>query len=89
MKVLPVFGSKAKLRGIRQRWLANSISVVLVMVVLAVAAFSVAMARYYYDAMEEGLKARASSAASFFRNYTEAEYLRAAKNYVDNFGEKH
>ncbi|MBQ3556763.1 MAG: HAMP domain-containing histidine kinase [Oscillospiraceae bacterium] len=89
MKTRPVFGSKVKMRGIRQRWLANSISVVLVMVVLAVAAFSVAMARYYYDAMEEGLKARASSAASFFRNYTETEYLRAAKNYVDNFGEKH
>ncbi|MBE6956081.1 MAG: HAMP domain-containing histidine kinase [Ruminococcaceae bacterium] len=88
MKKFTGMKNKAKIRGIRQRWLANSISVVLVMVVLAVAAFSVAMARYYYDAMEEGLKARASSAASFFRNYTEAEYLRAAKSYVDNFSEK-
>ncbi len=88
MQAFSAVKNKAKLRGIRQRWIANSISVVLVMVVLAIAAFSVAMARYYYDAMEEGLKARASSAASFFRNYTETEYLRAAKNYVDNFGEK-
>ncbi len=88
MKSFSGIKNKAKIRGIRQRWIANSISVVLVMVVLAVAAFTVAMARYYYDAMEEGLKARASSAASFFRNYTETEYLRAAKNYVDNFGEK-
>ena len=79
---------KAKMQGIRQRWLANSVSVVLFMVVLAVVAFSVAMASYYYDAMEEGLKARAGSAASFFRNYTEAEYHRAAKSYVDNFSEK-
>lgn len=79
---------RAKARGIRQRWLANSVSVVLFMVVLAVVAFSLAMASYYYDAMEEGLKARASSAASFFRNYTETEYRRTAKNYVDNFGEK-
>ena len=75
-------------RGIRQRWLANSVSVVLFMVVLAVVAFSVAMAQYYYDAMEEGLKARAGSAASFFRNYTQTEYRRTAKNYVDNFSEK-
>ena len=79
---------KAKIQGIRQRWLANSVSVVLFMVVLAVVAFSVAMASYYYDAMEEGLKARAGSAASFFRNYTESEYRRAAKSYVDNFSEK-
>ena len=77
-----------KIRGIRQRWLANSVSVVLFMVVLAVVAFSAAMASYYYDAMEEGLKARAGSAASFFRSYTESEYRKAAKNYVDNFSEK-
>ena len=77
-----------RVRGIRRRWIVNSVSVVLFMVVLAVVAFSLAMARYYYDAMEEGLKARAGSAASFFRNYTETEYRKTAKNYVDNFGEK-
>ena len=78
----------ARIRGIRQRWLANSVSVVLFMVVLAVVGFSLAMAGYYYDSMEEGLKARAGSAASFFRNYTETEYRRTAKSYVDNFSEK-
>ena len=78
----------ARIRGIRQRWLANSVSMVLFIVVLAVVAFSLAMAGYYYNSMEEGLKARAGSAASFFRNYTEAEYRRTAKNYVDNFSEK-
>ncbi len=78
----------ARIRGIRQRWIANSVSVVLFMVVLAVVSFSLAMAGYYYDSMEEGLKARAGSAASFFRNYTETEYRRTAKNYVDNFSEK-
>ena len=86
----PMFHMKdrIKIRGIRRRWLANSISVVLFMVVLAVVAFSVSMSRYYYDAMEEGLKARANSAASFFRNYTQTEYRKTAKNYVDTFGEK-
>ena len=78
----------ARIRGIRQRWIANSVSVVLFMVVLAVVSFSLAMAGYYYDSMEEGLKARAGSAASFFRNYTETEYRKTAKNYVDNFSEK-
>ena len=79
---------RARIRGIRQRWLANSVSVVLFMVVLAIVAFSVAMAGYYYDSMEEGLKARAGSAASFFRSYTQAEYRKTAKSYVDNFSEK-
>ena len=36
-----------RIRGIRQRWIANSVSVVLFMVVLAVVAFSLAMAGYY------------------------------------------
>ena len=79
---------KKKIRGIRRRWLLNSVSVVLFMIVLAVIVFSVAMARYYYDSMEEGLRARAGSAASFFRNYTQSEYSKTAKTYVDNFSEK-
>jgi len=79
---------KKKARGIRRRWLLNSLSAVLFIVVLAVVAFAVAMGRYYYDGMEEGLRARASSAASFFRSYTQSEYRQMAKNYVDNFSEK-
>ena len=79
---------KRKIRGIRRRWLTNSVSVVLLIVVLAVVGFTAAMARYYYDAIEEGLRARATSAASFFRNYTQSEYRQMAKSYVDNFSEK-
>ena len=78
----------AKLSGIRRRWMTNSVSIVLLIVVVAVIGFSVALARYYYDAMEEGLRARAGSAASFFRNYTESEYRRTAKSYADTFSEK-
>ena len=78
----------ARLGGIRRRWLTNSISIVLFIVILSIIGFTVALARYYYDAMEEGLKARAGSAASFFRNYTEAEYRRTAKSYADTFSEK-
>ena len=79
---------KRKIRGIRRRWLLNSVSVVMFIVVLAVVGFTAAMARYYYDAIEEGLTARASSAASFFRTYTRSEYRQMAKSYVDNFSEK-
>ena len=78
----------ARSGGIRRRWLTNSVSIVLFIVVAAVVGFSLALARYYYDAMEEGLKARAGSAASFFRNYTESEYRRTAKSYADTFSEK-
>ena len=37
-----------KITGIRKRWMVNSISVVLFIVLLAVAAFSAAMGSYYF-----------------------------------------
>ena len=36
-----------KIRGIRKRWMVNSISVVLFIVLLAVTAFTTAMGSYY------------------------------------------
>lgn len=77
-----------KIRGIRRRWLTNSISMVLLIILVAVIGFSVAITYYYYKTMEEGLKSRASSTAYFFRNYTESEYRRTAKNYASTFNEK-
>lgn len=46
----------AKVKGIRRRWMLNSISAVLLIVLFAVAAFSTAMASYFYSTMETGLK---------------------------------
>lgn len=74
----------AKVKGIRRRWMLNSISAVLLIVLFAVTAFSAAMASYYYSNMETGLKNKANAAASFVKNARSwSEYLQSAKNYVE------
>ena len=72
-----------KITGIRKRWMVNSISVVLFIVLLAVAAFSAAMGRYYYSTLSESLKQKAENAISSFDYYrTEAEYYDNARAVV-------
>ena len=49
--------------------MVNSISVVLFIVLLAVAAFSAAMGSYYYSTLSESLKQKAENAISSFDYY--------------------
>ena len=56
-------------RGIRKRWMVNSISVVLFIVLLAVTAFSAAMGSYYYSTLSESLSQKAESAVRSFNYY--------------------
>ena len=72
-----------KITGIRKRGMVNSISVVLFIVLLAVAAFSAAMGSYYYSTLSESLKQKAENAISSFDYYrTEAEYYDNARAVV-------
>ena len=72
-----------KITGIRKRWMVNSISVVLFIVLLAVAAFSAARGSYYYSTLSESLKQKAENAISSFDYYrTEAEYYDNARAVV-------
>ena len=57
------------IRGIRKRWMVNSISVVLFIVLLAVTAFSAAMGSYYYSTLSESLSQKAESAVRSFNYY--------------------
>lgn len=77
----------AKIKGIRKRWMMNSISVVLLIAFLAVFAFSAAMGSYYYSSMSSGLESKANAAAGFFRNTVESEFRAAATSYVETFDE--
>ena len=63
--------------------MVTSISVVLFIVLLAVAAFSAAMGSYYYSTLSESLKQKAENAISSFDYYrTEAEYYDNARAVV-------
>ena len=67
----------------------NSIGAVFLIVLVAVAAFSLAMAGYYISSMSTGLEAKAKTATGYFSNYkSESEYLQAARSHVENFEEK-
>ena len=80
---------KKTIRGIRQRWLLNSLGVVVLILVLAVGTLAVSLWAYYDSSMQNGLEARASSAATQFKRYTSrSEYYTAAQTYIDGFEDK-
>ncbi len=74
--------------GIRKRWLRNSISVVVLVVFVAVSAFSLAMGNYYYTSMSTALVNTAEAATGFLEDYTESEYRAYVSRYVSTFEDK-
>ncbi len=82
-------GKKKKFKGIRKRWMVNSLAAVLLIVLLAVTAFSIALAGYYYSSMSSELKGRAESAVNGGSISSQSEYLQYAQEYVtDRFGDQ-
>lgn len=80
---------KKTIRGIRQRWLFNSLGVVILILILAVGTLAVALWAYYDTSMVNGLEAQANSAAMQFRRYnTRGEYYSAAQSFIDGFEDK-
>ncbi len=79
---------KVKIRGIRRRWLLNSVGIVALIVVLAVGAFAASLVNYYYSATADDLEKMASSTANGFRLYTRSNYRAAAQQTVNNYEEK-
>lgn len=76
---------KKQSRGIRRRWMLNSLAVVLGVLLLAGVSFVTAMYSSYYSIIGERMGAQVRTAANFLRNYaTEREYLAAARNYMRN-----
>lgn len=75
-----------KVKGIQKRWMINSISVVLLILLVVVIGFSLVSASHYYSGMRSSLESQARTATNYFNNYkTRSEYLQAAKEYVDSF----
>ena len=78
-----------KHRGrLRRRWLLNTLAATLVVVAIAVSAFSLAMYSYYSSTILATLESKAQTAAGMFRNYTETNYLATARQFVNQFEEK-
>lgn len=79
---------KVKIRGIRRRWLLNSVGVVLVILALALATFTGALWNYYYADTLNDLAERSSSMVYSLRNYNATEYRAAAQKMVNDYEEK-
>lgn len=79
---------KRKLRGIRKRWLINSMGAVLLILCLALGTLTMAMWAFYYSTMTNDLKTRAEYVAGSLDKYNGSELRTAAQTYVDNFEEK-
>ncbi len=80
-----------QIKGLRQRWMLNTIMPVLLLVILAVCLFSASITSYYYTSMESTLKAQARSDAESFNSYSMdsyGEYYQAANLLVENFADK-
>ena len=85
----PLAQEKKRPRGrLRRRWLLNTLAVTLVVVSIAVSAFSLAMYSYYSSTILATLESKAQTAAGMFRNYTETTYLSTARQFINQFEEK-
>ena len=79
---------QVKIRGIRRRWLLNSVAIVLLILTLAVSAFTAMLWSYYYDGSADDLERKAASAANGFRMYTRSDYRAAAQQTVNSYEDK-
>ena len=79
---------QVKIRGIRRRWLLNSVAIVLLILTLAVSAFAAMLWSYYYDGPADDLTRKAASAANGFRMYTRSDYRAAAQQTVNSYEDK-
>ena len=58
-----------QLRGLRQRWIFNTVMPVFALVLLIVVLFSSGVSGYYYGTMQKGLETRAQAMANSFNEY--------------------
>lgn len=79
-----------KVKGIRKRWLINSVSVLVMILAVLVIGFSLIMRNYYESSILSDMESKARTAASYFSSYATSaissqDYLTAAQDYVSSF----
>ena len=83
--------SRLKIKGLRQRWMINTIMPILVVLILAVCILALGISGYYHTGMRSGMEARARAATLFFHDYpisSYSEYYQLACNYASEFEDK-
>lgn len=80
-----------KIKGLRRRWLVNTLSVVCVLGLLCVLLITVSFSDYYYSTMESDLRYRARTVTEFFADYQNQnynEYYQSCITYARTFEDK-
>ncbi len=76
--------------GITRRWVFNTLSSIVIILIIVNVCASVAIRRYYYETAENMMdsKVQGSAVQSFFKNYldsTDATFAEGAREFVENF----
>ena len=61
--------SALRLRGLRQRWLFNTVLPIVLLLTFIAVMFSGGIVNYYYATMQKGLESRAQAMADSFNEY--------------------
>jgi len=81
-----------RLRGLRQRWIFNTVMPTLLVLALMVATFSIGIVSYYYTSMQKGLETRAQAMADSFNEYFMSNgyssYYQKAVQSAESFEDK-
>src|SRR5574344_1207495 len=79
---------KLKVRGLRQRWMVNSIGPILLCLLLTAVLISAGIASSFYNSAQNTLVTKAQTGADYFNTYTMgsySEYVRTATLYTETF----
>ena len=79
------------IKGLRRRWLLNTVGVVSVLGLVCVLVVTIAFATYYYSTMESDMRYRARTTTEFFADYLNQsynEYYQSCITYAQTFEEK-
>ena len=80
-----------KIKGLRRRWIINTVSIVCVLGLICVLGVTAAFANYYYSAMESDMRYRARNTTEFFSEYINQsynEYYQSCIAYAQGFEDK-
>jgi len=80
-----------KIKGITQRWLINSLGLILAVLFALEIGLALIVRVYFYNGVSQGVTSRASLLGSYLGRYvngTSAEFEAGAKEFVESFSEK-
>ena len=80
-----------KVKGLRRRWMLNTVAIVAALGLVCVFGISAAFAAYYYSTMESDMSYRAKTTTEFFADYQNlnySDYYQSCITYANTFEDK-